>query len=64
MLSFKHFTVAVQDLDESVTNYQARLGLSVVGEKAHNSIDQASSLLGGCIFGDSRQTIVKVHSQL
>ena len=38
MLSFKHFTVAVHDLDEAVTNYQARLGLSVVSEKAHNSI--------------------------
>jgi catechol 2,3-dioxygenase-like lactoylglutathione lyase family enzyme len=38
VLSFKHFTVAVHDLDESVTNYQARLGLSVVSEKAHNSI--------------------------
>ncbi len=38
MLSFKHFTVAVHDLDESVKNYQARLGLSIVNEKAHNNI--------------------------
>jgi len=38
VLSFKHFTVAVHDLDEAVANYQARLGLSVVSEKAHNSI--------------------------
>lgn len=38
MLSFKHFTVAVHNLDEAVTNYQARLGLSVVAEKAHNNI--------------------------
>jgi hypothetical protein len=38
VLSFKHFTVAVHDLDESVTNYKARLGLSVISEKAHNNI--------------------------
>jgi catechol 2,3-dioxygenase-like lactoylglutathione lyase family enzyme len=38
VLSFKHFTVAVHDLDEAVTNYQARLGLKVVNEKAHNNI--------------------------
>jgi predicted enzyme related to lactoylglutathione lyase len=38
VLAFKHFTVAVHDLDEAVKNYQARLGLNIIGEKAHNNI--------------------------
>ncbi|MEZ4503179.1 MAG: VOC family protein [Dehalococcoidia bacterium] len=38
MLKFKHYTVAVHDLDEAVQNYQARLGMSITAEKAHNNI--------------------------
>ena len=38
MLKFKHYTVAVHDLDESVQNYQARLGVQITAEKAHNNI--------------------------
>ena len=38
VLKFKHYTVAVHDLDEAVTNYEARLGLKRIGERAHNRI--------------------------
>ena len=38
MLRFKHYTVAVNDLDEAVANYQARFGMEPIGEQAHNSI--------------------------
>jgi hypothetical protein len=38
VLKFKHYTVAVHDLDEAVENHQARLGMSITGEKAHNGI--------------------------
>jgi hypothetical protein len=38
VLQFKHFTVAVHDLEESVENWKSRLGLSVLSEKAHNNI--------------------------
>ncbi len=38
MLRFKHYTVAVNDLDEAVANYEARFGMEAIGEQAHNSI--------------------------
>lgn len=38
MLRFKHYTVAVNDLEEAVANYQSRFGMEPVGEPAHNSI--------------------------
>ena len=38
MLKFRHFTVAVNDLDESVENYKSRLGMEATGEQAHNGI--------------------------
>ncbi len=38
MLTLKHYTVAVHDLDESVKNYEARFGMQKVGEQAFNRI--------------------------
>jgi catechol 2,3-dioxygenase-like lactoylglutathione lyase family enzyme len=38
MLRFKHYTVAVNDLDDAVANYRARFGMETIGEQAHNSI--------------------------
>lgn len=38
MLTFKHYTVAVHDLDGSVENYRARFGMEPTGEKALNRI--------------------------
>ena len=38
MLRFKHYTVAVHDLDEAVGNHQARFGMQPIGERAHNGI--------------------------
>jgi hypothetical protein len=38
MLRFKHYTVAVHDLDEAVANHQSRFGMAPVGERHHNRI--------------------------
>lgn len=38
MLKFKHYTVAVHDLDASVANYKARFGMEPTGERAFNGI--------------------------
>lgn len=38
MLKFKHYTVAVKDLEASVENYKARFGMQPTGEKAFNRI--------------------------
>ncbi len=38
MLKFRHYTVAVHDLDESVANYKKRFGMEPTGEKALNRI--------------------------
>ncbi len=38
LLKFKHYTVAVHDLDASVENYRARFGMEPTGEKALNRI--------------------------
>ena len=38
MLKFRHFTVAVHDLDEAVEGYRTRLGMEPTSERAHNSI--------------------------
>ncbi|MDA1002256.1 MAG: VOC family protein [Chloroflexi bacterium] len=38
MLRFKHYTVAVHDLDEAVTNHQSRFGMQAIGERGHNGI--------------------------
>ncbi len=38
MLKFRHFTVAVHDLDEAVEGYRTRLGMEPTAERAHNSI--------------------------
>ena len=38
MLKFKHYTVAVHDLDSSVENYRNRFGMEPTGEKALNRI--------------------------
>ena len=38
MLKFRHFTVAVHDLDEAVEGYRTRLGMEPTGERAHNNI--------------------------
>ena len=38
MLKFKHYTVAVHDLQASVENYQARFGMQPTSEKAFNRI--------------------------
>ena len=32
MLTLKHYTVAVHDLDESVKNYETRFGMKAIGE--------------------------------
>ena len=37
-VTFKHYTVAVHDLDSSVEQYETRFGMSKVGERAYNSI--------------------------
>ncbi len=38
MLKFKHYTVAVHDLDSAVENYRQRFGMEPTGEKALNRI--------------------------
>jgi len=38
MLAFDHFTVAVNDLDASVRNWEARFGMTVQAEQAHNPV--------------------------
>ncbi len=38
MLKFRHYTVAVHDLDGSVENYKARFGMEPTGEQAYNRI--------------------------
>ena len=38
MLTFRHYTVAVHDLDEAVSSYQRKFGMEPVGEQAHNGI--------------------------
>ena len=37
-LTFKHYTVAVHDLEASVENYKARFAMQPTGEKAFNRI--------------------------
>lgn len=43
MLTFKHYTVAVHDLDEAVANYEARFGMERIGEPHFNSIGNFNS---------------------
>jgi predicted enzyme related to lactoylglutathione lyase len=38
MLRFRHYTVAVHDLDEAVANHQSRFAMQPVGERGHNRI--------------------------
>jgi predicted enzyme related to lactoylglutathione lyase len=38
MLKFRHYTVAVHDLDSAVENYKQRFGMEPTGEKALNRI--------------------------
>jgi len=38
MLTFKHYTVAVHDLDDAVKDYESRFGMEKVGEQAFNGI--------------------------
>ncbi len=38
MLTYKHYTVAVHDLDSAVENYRTRFGMEPCGEKAHNKV--------------------------
>ena len=38
MLKFRHYTVAVHDLDSAVENYKQRFGMEAVGEQAFNRI--------------------------
>ena len=38
MITLKHYTIAVHDLDEAVRSYGAKFGMAAVGERAHNSI--------------------------
>ena len=40
MLKFKHYTVAVHDLDQAVADHRARFGMEPTGEKAYNGIGQ------------------------
>ncbi len=37
-ITFKHYTVAVHDLDSAVEQYETRFGMKKVGERAYNSI--------------------------
>lgn len=43
MLTFKHYTVAVHDLDEAVSNYQSRFGMEAIGERRQNSLGNFES---------------------
>ena len=38
MITFKHYTVAVHDLDQAVLDYEARFGMTPTGEKRFNEI--------------------------
>ena len=38
MIRFRHYTVAVHDLDEAVSNYESRFGMQKVGDRAFNRI--------------------------
>jgi len=37
-ITFKHYTVAVHDLDAAISQYESRFGMSKVGDRAYNSI--------------------------
>lgn len=37
-ITFKHYTVAVHDLDSAVSQYETRFGMSKMGDRAYNSI--------------------------
>ena len=54
MLTFDHFSVAVNDLDDAVEHWKARFGMTVQGERAHNSIGNFDFIRLG--YGD--QTMV------
>jgi len=38
MLQFRHYTVAVHDLDEAIKNHETRFGMQPVGDRAFNGI--------------------------
>ena len=38
MLTFKHYTVAVHDLDDAVGSYGRKFGMQPIGDRAHNGI--------------------------
>lgn len=38
MLTYRHYTVAVHDLDSAVENHRARFGMEPTGARGHNSI--------------------------
>ncbi len=38
MISFRHYTVAVHDLDQAVADYGARFGMMPTGDRAFNTI--------------------------
>lgn len=38
MLTFNHYTVAVHDLEQAVTDYGSRFGMTPTGEKGYNGI--------------------------
>lgn len=44
MLRMKHYSVAVHDLDEAVTNHQQRFGMEPTGERSYNGIGKFNSI--------------------
>ena len=38
MLSFKHYTVAVHDLEQAIQDYQSRFGMEAIGDRHFNGI--------------------------
>ena len=38
MLKFRHYTVAVHDLESAVATYKERFGMEALGERRHNDI--------------------------
>lgn len=43
MLTFKHYTVAVNDLDQAVSDYEKRFGMEKVGDTHFNNIGKFNS---------------------
>ena len=47
MMKFKHYTIAVHDLDSAVENYKNLFGMEALGDREHNDIGNFDSVSMG-----------------